>query len=228
MMLLSLEQINKGFGNRDDANFRSVLNDLSLEVEEGEQIAILGPSGSGKTTLLNLVGGLDTPDEGVVRFRGEDITGYSSRQIDQFRNRQIGFVFQFHHLLPQCTLLENILIPTLVQSDRSSRAKSVERAGILMKRVGIWDLRDKLPGILSGGECQRAAVVRAMINAPSILLADEPTGALDSENVEVMANLLLELNGEDGLTLMVVTHSLELARKMGRTLEISNGKLHKI
>jgi len=227
-MLLSLEQINKGFGNRDDANFRSVLNDLSLEVEEGEQIAILGPSGSGKTTLLNLVGGLDTPDEGVVRFRGEDITGYSSRQIDQFRNRQIGFVFQFHHLLPQCTLLENILIPTLVQSDRSSRAKSVERAGILMKRVGIWDLRDKLPGILSGGECQRAAVVRAMINAPSILLADEPTGALDSENVEVMANLLLELNGEDGLTLMVVTHSLELARKMGRTLEISNGKLHKI
>jgi lipoprotein-releasing system ATP-binding protein len=227
-MLLSLEQINKGFGNRDDASFRSVLNDLSLEVGEGERIAILGPSGSGKTTLLNLVGGLDTPDEGTVRFRGEDITGYSSRQIDQFRNRQVGFVFQFHHLLPQCTVLENILIPTLVQSGRSSRAKSAERAGMLMKRVGIWDLRDKLPGILSGGECQRAAVVRAMINAPSILLADEPTGALDSRNVEVMADLLLELNKEDGLTLMVVTHSKELARKMGRTLEIRNGKLHKI
>jgi len=161
-----------------------VLNELSLEVDEGERIAILGPSGSGKTTLLNLVGGLDTPDEGIVRFRGEDITGYSGQQIDQFRNRQVGFVFQFHHLLPQCTLLENILIPTLVQSDRSSRAKSAERAGMLMKRVGIWDLRNKLPGILSGGECQRAAVVRAMINAPSILLADEPTGALDSENVD--------------------------------------------
>jgi len=228
MMLLSLEKINKGFGNRDDATFRPVLNELSLEVDEGERIAILGPSGSGKTTLLNLVGGLDTPDEGIVRFRGEDITGYSGQQIDQFRNRQVGFVFQFHHLLPQCTLLENILIPTLVQSDRSSRAKSAERAGMLMKRVGIWDLRNKLPGILSGGECQRAAVVRAMINAPSILLADEPTGALDSENVEVMANLLLELNGEDGLTLMVVTHSRELARKMGRTLELRNGKLHKI
>ena len=227
-MLLSLEQINKGFGNRDDATFRPVLNDLSLEVEEGERLAILGPSGSGKTTLLNLVGGLDSPDEGIVRFRGEDITGYSSQQIDQFRNRQVGFVFQFHHLLPQCTLLENILIPTLVRSDRSSRAKSAERAGMLMKRVGIWDLRNKLPGILSGGECQRAAVVRAMINAPSILLADEPTGALDSENVEVMANLLLELNGEDGLALMVVTHSRELARKMGRILEIRNGKLHKI
>jgi len=227
-MLLSLEQINKGFGNRDDATFRPVLNDLSLEVEEGERLAILGPSGSGKTTLLNLVGGLDSPDEGIVRFRGEDITGYSSQQIDQFRNRQVGFVFQFHHLLPQCTLLENILIPTLVRSDRSSRAKSAERAGMLMKRVGIWDLRNKLPGILSGGECQRAAVVRAMINAPSILLADEPTGALDSKNVEVMADLLLELNGEDGLTLMVVTHSRELARKMGRILEIRNGKLHKI
>ena len=227
-MLLSLEQINKGFGNRDDATFRPVLNDLSLEVEEGERLAILGPSGSGKTTLLNLVGGLDSPDEGIVRFRGEDITGYSSQQIDQFRNRQVGFVFQFHHLLPQCTLLENILIPTLVRSDRSSRAKSAERASMLMKRVGIWDLRNKLPGILSGGECQRAAVVRAMINAPSILLADEPTGALDSKNVEVMADLLLELNGEDGLTLMVVTHSRELARKMGRILEIRNGKLHKI
>ena len=228
MTLLSLEHINKGFGNSDDSSYRSVLNDLSLQVEEGESIAILGPSGSGKTTLLNLVGGLDTPDDGSVQFRGEDITAYSNKEIDLFRNRQVGFVFQFHHLLPQCTLLENVLIPTLVQSDRSTRAKSAERAETLMKRVGIWEFKNKLPGILSGGECQRAAVVRAMINAPSILLADEPTGALDSDNVEVMADLLLELNQEDGLTLMVVTHSLELARRMGRTLEIRNGKLQQI
>jgi len=227
-MLLSLEHINKGFGKQDDSSYRPVLNDLSLQIEEGERIAILGPSGSGKTTLLNLVGGLDHPDEGNVKFRGEDIFGYSSQQIDQFRNRQIGFVFQFHHLLPQCTLLENVLIPTLVQSDKTSRAESARRAETLMKRVGIWEFRNKLPGILSGGECQRAAVVRAMINAPSILLADEPTGALDSENVENMAELLLELNQEDGLTLMVVTHSMELARKMGRTLEIHNGKLQQI
>ena len=144
-------------------------------------------------------------------------------------------MFQFHHLLPQCTVLENILIPTLVQSGRSSRAKSAERAGMLMKRVGIWDLRDKLPGILSGGECQRAAVVRAMINAPSILLADEPTGLFHHDRRlrrhlgdRRAADLLLDLNKEDGLTLMVVTHSKELARKMGRTLEIRNGKLHKI
>ncbi|MDF1576344.1 MAG: ABC transporter ATP-binding protein [Bacteroidales bacterium] len=227
-MLLALENIHKGFGRRDDSSYRPVLNDLSLQVEEGERIAILGPSGSGKTTLLNLVGGLDSPDDGHVKFRGEDITGYSSREIDQFRNRQIGFVFQFHHLLPQCTLLENVLIPTLVQSDKASRLESAGRAEALMKRVGIWEFRNKLPGKLSGGECQRAAVVRAMINAPSILLADEPTGALDSENVENMADLLLELNREDGLTLMVVTHSLELARKMGRTLEIRNGKLHQL
>ena len=228
MMLLSLEHINKGFGNRADSSYRPVLNDLSLAVQEGERIAILGPSGSGKTTLLNLVGGLDSPDEGSVLFRGEDITGYSSQKIDLYRNRQVGFVFQFHHLLPQCTLLENVLIPTLVQRDKISRAKSAQRAEALMKRVGIWEFRNKLPGILSGGECQRAAVVRAMINAPSILLADEPTGALDSENVENMSDLLLELNQEDGLTLMVVTHSLELARQMGRTLEIHKGKLQEI
>ena len=227
-MLLSLEHIKKGFGTQGDSSYRPVLNDLSLQLEEGESIAILGPSGSGKTTLLNLVGGLDTPDEGKVQFREEDITGYSHKEIDLYRNRQVGFVFQFHHLLPQCTLLENVLIPTLVQSDKASRAKSAKRAEMLMKRVGIWEFRNKLPGILSGGECQRAAVVRAMINAPSILLADEPTGALDSDNVEVMADLLLDLNREDGLTLMVVTHSIELARRMGRTLEIRNGKLQQI
>jgi lipoprotein-releasing system ATP-binding protein len=228
MMLLSLEHISKGFGNRDDSSYRPVLNDLSLQVKEGERIAILGPSGSGKTTLLNLVGGLDSPDEGSVLFRGEDITGYGKKEIDLYRNRQIGFVFQLHHLLPQCTLLENVLIPTLVQTDRISREKSAKRAEALMQRVGIWEFRNKLPGKLSGGECQRAAVVRAMINAPSILLADEPTGALDSENVGNMAELLLELNKEDGLTLMVVTHSIELARQMGRTLEIRKGKLHEI
>lgn len=228
MTLLSLEHIHKGFGMPEDASFRPVLNDLSLRVEEGERIAILGPSGSGKTTLLNLVGGLDSPDQGSVKFRGMDITSYSSEQIDQYRNREVGFVFQFHHLLPQCTLLENVLVPTLVKSDRGTRDQAAERAEALMKRVGIWEFRNKLPGILSGGECQRAAVVRAMINAPSILLADEPTGALDSENVENMAGLLLELNQEDGLTLLVVTHSMDLAKKMGRTMEIRNGILHEI
>jgi lipoprotein-releasing system ATP-binding protein len=225
-MLLQLDHISKGFGNPGDPSYRSVLKDLSLSVEEGQRLAILGPSGSGKTTLLNLIGGLDHPDEGTVVFRGEEITRYSPQEMDRFRNRQIGFVFQFHHLLPQCTLLENVLVPTLV-GERSGERDPLERAEMLLRRVGIWDHRDRLPGKLSGGECQRAAVVRAMINGPSLLLADEPTGALDRENVDKMADLLLELNSEDGLTLLVVTHSSGLARKMGTILELRGGKLER-
>jgi len=227
-MLLDLKNISKGFGNLSDASFRPVLESLNLQVEEGESIAILGPSGSGKTTLLNLIGGLDYPDQGQVSFRGNEITGYSKEEMDRFRNQEIGFVFQFHHLLPQCTLLENVLVPTLVNHSRAERQLKQERAGELLKRVGIWDFRHKLPGKLSGGECQRAAVVRAMINAPSLLLADEPTGALDRENVEVLADLLLELNRTDGLTLLLVTHSMDLAKRMGRTLELKNGCLEQV
>lgn len=226
-MLLNLENISKGFGNPSDSSFRPVLESLSLKVDEGESIAILGPSGSGKTTLLNMIGGLDYPDEGGVNFRGQTISGYSREEMDRFRNQEIGFVFQFHHLLPQCSLLENVLIPTLVNHTREEKLVKLERAGELMKRVGIWEYRHKLPGKLSGGECQRAAVVRAMINSPSLLLADEPTGALDRENVETMADLLLELNQSDGLTLLLVTHSMELAKRMGRVLELKNGRLEK-
>lgn len=227
-MLLKLENISKGFGLRTDSSFRTVLDDLSLSVDKGDSIAILGPSGSGKTTLLNLIGGLDYPDGGSVLFKGEDITSYSTLEMDLYRNESIGFVFQFHHLLPQCTLLENVLIPTLVNRDKSGRKEKHQRAEELMRRVGIWEHRYKNPGKLSGGECQRAAVVRAMINNPSLLLADEPTGALDRENVENMADLLLELNRDDGIALVVVTHSTELAKQMGSTCEIRNGKLEQV
>lgn len=221
-MLLSLKEIIKGFGN-PEASYRRVLDGLSMEVEQGDSIAILGPSGSGKTTLLNIIGGMDHPDQGSVQFRGKEMTGLSPREMDHFRNKEIGFVFQFHHLLPQCTLLENVLVPTITEA--AGRQEKTARAEALMKRVGIWDYRDKLPGKLSGGECQRAAVVRAMINAPSLLLADEPTGALDTGNVEAMADLLLDLNREDGLTLIVVTHSGDLAGRMEKTMELQNGKL---
>jgi lipoprotein-releasing system ATP-binding protein len=227
-MLLTLKGISKGFGSASESTYRPVLKDLSLEVREGERIAILGPSGSGKTTLLNLIGGLDYADKGKVEFRGQDITRLSNAEMDRYRNQEIGFVFQFHHLLPQCTLLENVLVPTLINTEKAERAAKHERAKSLMKRVGIWEYRSKLPGKLSGGECQRAAVVRAMINAPSMLLADEPTGALDKDNVEVMSDLLMELNKEDGLTLLVVTHSIDLARQMGKTLTFINGKLEQI
>lgn len=226
-MLLQLDQISKGFGTLSEENRRTVLDELSFTVEDGESIAILGPSGSGKTTFLNLIGGLDKPDSGEILFRGQNISRYTDMEMNQYRNEQVGFVFQFHHLLPQCTLIENVLIPTLVIRDRIARKEKLERAGELMKRVGIWEYRDKLPGKLSGGECQRAAVVRAMINSPSILLADEPTGALDRENVGNLADLLLELNRKDGLTLLVVTHSTDLAERMGKTYELVGGKLKK-
>ncbi len=225
-MLLSLKNITKGYGDPENPSHRRVLEDLSMDVEQGERIAILGPSGSGKTTLLNIIGGLDHPDQGEVLFKGQKITGLSSGEMDHFRNKQIGFVFQFHHLLPQCTLLENILVPTL--TERSGGKEKSQRAEGLMKSVGIWEYRDKLPAKLSGGECQRAAVVRAMINAPSLLLADEPTGALDRDNVGDMAQLLLDLNREDGLTLLVVTHSADLAGRMGKTMELQHGKLQVI
>lgn len=224
-MIITLEKVSKGFGNRSDETFRPVLEELSLQVGEGERVAILGPSGSGKTTLLNLIGGLDHPDEGTIHFGEEEISRYQPSEMEKFRNQRIGFVFQFHHLLPQCTLLENVMIPTLIERDRSARDEKLSRAEELLKRVGIWEFRDKLPGKLSGGECQRAAVVRAMINQPDLLLADEPTGALDRENVEKMADLLLELNREDGLTLLMVTHSLELAGRMGKIYELKSGKL---
>lgn len=224
-MLLQLEKVSKGFGNQADETFRPVLRELSLEVKKGERIAILGPSGSGKTTLLNLIGGLDHPDGGTIHFGGEEISRYGASEMERFRNRRIGFVFQFHHLLPQCTLLENVMIPTLIDREKPVRDQKLDRAEALLKRVGIWEYRDKLPGKLSGGECQRAAVVRAMINQPDLLLADEPTGALDRENVGKMADLLLELNREDGLTLLMVTHSIELAGRMGKIYELKNGKL---
>jgi ABC-type lipoprotein export system ATPase subunit len=224
-MLLKLENISKGFGSKADATFRPVLEKLSLEVNEGEHVAILGPSGSGKTTLLNIIGGLDHPDSGTIHFDGQEISSYGAPEMEQFRNRSVGFVFQFHHLLPQCTLLENVLIPTLVERDKNQRQQSLNRAELLMKRVDIWEYRNKLPGKLSGGECQRGAVVRAMINAPKLLLADEPTGALDRDNVGIMADLLLELNKQEGLALVVVTHSIDLAGRMGKIYELRNGHL---
>ncbi|MCK4923223.1 MAG: ABC transporter ATP-binding protein, partial [Bacteroidales bacterium] len=223
-MIVNLQNITKSFSISEDAPRRTVLNDLSFQMVEGESVAILGPSGSGKTTMLNLIGSLDHPDSGKILFRDKNIVDLSPAELDNFRNQEIGFIFQFHHLLPQCSLLENVLIPTLVLADKNEKKQKLAQAEKLLKRVGIWDHKDKLPGKLSGGECQRAAVVRAMINNPSILLADEPTGALDKENVGIIADLLMDLNQNDGLSLLIVTHSQELASRMNKTYELVNGK----
>jgi len=223
--MLQLKKISKSYGTPGETNFRQVLSDLSFHLAEGESAAILGPSGSGKTTLLNIIGTLDFPDAGEIRFKNEDVRSFNSSDLDRFRNREIGFVFQFHHLLPQCTLLENILLPAMLLKDKAEKKKRQSRAEDLLKRVGIWDHKDKLPGKMSGGECQRAAVVRAMINSPSLLLADEPSGALDHKNAGNITELLIDLNKNDGLSLLVVTHSLELAGRMQKTYQLEEGKL---
>lgn len=201
-----------------------VLRDASLRVARGERIAILGPSGSGKSTILNLLGTLDRPDSGTVHLDGRDLSTLDARELAHLRNRRIGFVFQSHHLLPQCTVLENVLLPTLAETG-SSPASAESRARQLLDRVGLGSRLDHFPGQLSGGERQRTAVVRALINSPLLLLADEPTGALDRANAEVLGNLLVGLNRDEAVTLIVVTHSLELARQMDRIVELRDGAL---
>lgn len=223
-MILNVENISKSYASHRSGD-RAVLSGLSLQVEEGESVAIVGPSGSGKTTLLNIIGTLDHPDEGRVLFKGKDVTHFSSRQLAAFRNREIGFVFQQHHLFPQCTLLENVLMPTIPLKDEGRKEESARRGKELLKRVGLWEQRHQKPGELSGGECQRAAVVRALANGPGLLLADEPTGALDQKNSGLLAELLFELNRTEGVTLILVTHDLRLAARAGRVFLLENGRL---
>jgi lipoprotein-releasing system ATP-binding protein len=224
-MFLKLENISKGYGIPQSKTYQLVLDHLSLEMEEGDSVAIMGPSGSGKTTLLNLVGSLDLPDKGNILYKGRDITGLSKNEMVKFRNKEIGFIFQLHHLLPQCTLIENVLLPTLPDKDDKDAR---QRAESLIKRVGLWDHQSKKPQLLSGGECQRAAVVRAMINNPGLLLADEPTGALDHENATRLIELLMEINKIDKVTLLMVTHAGELAKKMDKVYKLKDGKLEPI
>jgi lipoprotein-releasing system ATP-binding protein len=201
-----------------------VLRAASLRVERGETVALVGPSGSGKSTLLNLLGTLDTPDSGSVFLCGQDVTRLDAQGLARVRNRDLGFIFQSHHLLPQCSVLENVLLPTLANLGHSP-AQAEERARRLLDRVGLGPRIDHLPGQLSGGERQRAAVVRALIQSPQVVLADEPTGALDRANAESLGRLLVDLNREEGMALVVVTHSLELARQMSRIVELKDGAL---
>jgi ABC-type lipoprotein export system ATPase subunit len=203
----------------------SVLNDLSLTVSGGESLAIVGPSGSGKSTLLNIIGTLDRPTRGQVLLDGQDISQLDDVELAAVRNRRLGFVFQAHHLLPQLTVLENVLVPTIPLDDVEQRATANQHARTLLERVGLSGRLSHRPGQLSGGERQRVAVVRALINRPKLLLADEPTGALDRTSSQELGTLLLDLNSEQGVTLIVVTHALELAQRMGQVLELRDGKL---
>lgn len=217
--LLELNGVSKDYGDV------GVLRDVNLRLDGAEAIAIAGPSGSGKSTLLNIIGTLDRPTSGAVFFDGDDLLRLSADEIATMRNRKIGFVFQLHHLLPQCTILENVLIPTLAAAAKGRNDEANSRAQRLLDRVGLGAHKSQRPGQLSGGERQRAAIVRALINQPRLLLADEPTGSLDRASAESLRELLIELNRDEGVALIVVTHSMELARGLDRIYEMRDGSL---
>jgi lipoprotein-releasing system ATP-binding protein len=202
----------------------AVLRDVSLHLDRGESLAVMGPSGSGKSTLLHLLGTLDRPTRGTVRLDGQDPFALPEPALADFRNRHVGFVFQDHHLLPQCTVLENVLIPTLV--NHQSKPADVEKwAKELLERVGLTGRLDHRPAELSGGERQRVAVARALVLRPVLLLADEPTGNLDRGTAKSVGELLLELHREERTILVVVTHSPELAKLFPKSMEMDDGVL---
>lgn len=226
--LLELVGIGKSYEGSEGVPPTVVLRDLNMSVRAGESVAVVGPSGSGKSTLLNIIGTLDRPDTGKVVLDGTDLATLTDDALAQVRSREIGFIFQLHHLLPQCTVLENVLLPTLAGIGANPRKEPAEeRARRLLQRVGLSERLTNRPGQLSGGERQRTAVVRALINEPKLLLADEPTGALDGTNAENLAALLLELNREEGVALLTITHALELAEQMGTTYELLGGSLRR-
>jgi len=199
-----------------------VLRGVDLDIEAGEMLSIVGASGVGKSTLLHILGTLDRPSSGEVWFDGEDLASKSDRELASFRNRRIGFVFQFHHLLPEFTALENVMMPALIQRIAPNRARRMARD--ILGRVGLSHRLTHRPSELSGGEQQRGALARAMVLDPSLLLADEPTGNLDRATGEAIHQLFLELNREHGSTLLVVTHNPGLAAMMPRRLHMVDGR----
>lgn len=218
--LIELQNVTKHFGRNTE-----VLRSIDLTVSAHDTVAILGPSGSGKSTLLNIVGGLLAQTSGSVRFDGAPLSDRNQQQLAALRNQQIGFIFQSHHLLPQCSALENVLVPTLVHPKDEHRRTAPERASELLSEVGLGERLHHRPAQLSGGEQQRVAVVRSLINKPRLLLADEPTGSLDERGTDLLGDLLCELNERHEVALLTVTHSRRLANRMHRILELRDGVL---
>ena len=209
---------------REGGSELEVLGGVDLDIAPAERVAIIGASGSGKTTLLQIMGGLDEPTAGEVIVDGQPMLGGNEGSRSDLRNRYIGFVYQFHHLLPEFTAAENVAMPLLIR--RGAKPDALEKAGQLLDRVGLGERLDHKPGELSGGERQRAAVARALITRPQLVLADEPTGNLDAGNGEHVLGLMIELNQELETSLVIVTHDESIARRMDRILVLENGRLH--
>ena len=222
-MLLEIRNLSKTYRAPDGGDAVDVLRGADLKLAAGETLSIVGPSGSGKSTLLNIIGALDRADSGEVLVDGRDIEKLSDAEIATYRNTTIGFIFQLHHLLPQCTILENVLVPTLAR-DGGDRSGLRDRATKLLESVGLSHRLHHRPGQLSGGERQRVAVARALINAPKLLLADEPTGALDRTTAARLVDLLLAISRAQGVAVMMVTHAPELAKRMARAVELVDGR----
>ena len=213
--MIDIKDIKKSFGSLQ------VLRGVNLHIDKGEVISIVGPSGAGKTTLLQLIGALDRPTSGSILFNGRELASMSDKQLAAFRNRQIGFVFQFHQLLPEFTALENIIIPALIAG--RSRSEAEKEAMELLGIMGLQERAGHKPSELSGGENQRVAGARALINKPALILADEPSGSLDSKNKEELHKLFFELRARYGQTFLIVTHDEELARTTDRTIRMVDG-----
>ncbi|ERG68475.1 ABC transporter ATP-binding protein [Exiguobacterium chiriqhucha] len=222
MTLIEVEGLTKTYGSGD--NEQTVLRGIDLEIQEGEFVAILGPSGSGKSTLMNILGCLDGYTSGRYRFGDKDVTGLSETELSLFRNKQIGFIFQQFNLLPRLSAYENVELPLIYQ--RSSKADRQTRTKQMLTRVGLGDKLDAFPNQLSGGQQQRVAIARALVTNPSLLLADEPTGALDQANGRQIMELFHDLHAE-GKTIIMITHDIDIAREATRIVHVRDGKIEK-